>query len=296
MRKKNFSNFLIILTVICAIGICTSSCGDVEIIFKENSVQIPENYYPLEVHFIDVGQADSIFVSLPDDKCMLIDAGNNKDGEDVVSYIRKEGFDTIDYLIGTHPHADHIGGMDDVIENFNIGKIYMPKAYTNSRTYEEVLEQIKNKNYKINTAQKGAIIFENDDIKAEILSPEDKEYEEINNYSIVVKMTFGETVYLFTGDAEAEIEEKIAGEFDVDCDVLKVGHHGSKTSSTKGFISEASPEYAVICVGEDNEYGHPAEKVINLLKKTGAEIYRTDTDGDVIFLSDGKNIDVITRK
>ena len=162
----------------------------------------------LKVHFIDVGQADSIFIQLPNDENMLIDAGNNEDSDLVVNYIKDQKVSKLDYIIGTHPHEDHIGGLDAVINSFDIGKIYLPKVSSNTKTFQDVLTAVKNKGLKVTTAKTGVSIFAGNNIKAEILAPNSEAYEDLNNYSSVVKLTYGTTSFLLTGDAEDVSERK----------------------------------------------------------------------------------------
>lgn len=244
----------------------------------------------LKIHVIDVGQADSIFIELPTKESMLIDAGNNSDDDLVVDYIKSLSYDKIDYVIGTHPHEDHIGGLDTVINTFEIGKVYLPKAQNNTKTFEDVILSIKNKNLKINTAVAGVNIINGDDLKVNIISPQNKTYEDFNHYSAVIKLEYGNNSFVLMGDAEKINEEEIT--WNVDVDVIKIGHHGSNTSSSEEFIKKVSPKYAIISVGKDNEYGHPHEETLNLLKKIDADVYRTDEFGTITILSDGKNIEV----
>ena len=248
----------------------------------------------MTAHFIDVGQADSIFVELPEGETMLVDAGNNKDGGTVVGYLHSLGVEKIDYLVGTHPHADHIGGMDDVIDEFEIGDFYMPRATTNTKTFEEVLDAAERKGLKIKTAKAGKSLFETENAACEILSPVEDKYSNLNEYSAVLMLTCGNVRFLLTGDMEAKNETEIAG--DVHADVLKVAHHGSDTSSTDKFLKRVSPEYAVISVGENNKYSHPSDAVVDRLEADGAKILRTDRDGTVIIATDGENITYKTEK
>ena len=245
-------------------------------------------------HFIDVGQGDANFIELPNGDTMLIDAGISSSGEVIVEYIEDLGYTDIDYVVATHPHADHIGGMAEVIEAFDIGAIYMPKALSTSKTYENLLETIDEKELKIYTARSGVSVLEEDDLEIFMLAPVQETYSNLNNYSIVLKITYGDTSFLYTGDAETESLEEITG--DLHADVLKVGHHGSDTSTTKDFLDQVSPSYAIISVGEGNSYGHPSRTTLNLLESIHAKIYRTDLNGTIVVRSDGVNITVDTER
>lgn len=266
-------------------------------IIKESS-EIPggmpeeeKNLKPLEVHFLDVGQADCILIKTPRQKAILIDSGKNSDEDDVVFYIKSQGIDTIDAVVGTHPHEDHIGGLDAVISSFNIGKIYMPQVSHSTQTFEDVLNAIKNKGLKVTNAFAGTIIDVDTTLKIEMLAPNSQTYEDINNYSAVVKLTYNNISFLFTGDAESVLEqEMISKGYDLKANVLKVGHHGSATSTIAQFLKKVSPEYAVISVGKDNSYGHPDNLILNRLKTFGVEVFRTDESGTVIAISDGETI------
>lgn len=241
-----------------------------------------------EIHYIDVGQADATAIFLPDGKTMLIDGGNSSDGGIIKKHLSKYGISRIDYIVATHPHEDHIGGLSYVINNFDIGEIYMPKVSYDSAVYTQLLETINSYGYTINTAKKGVCIAENDEYKAEILSPVRDEYDDMNHYSIIMKLSYKNTSYLFTGDAESINEKELSG--DIAADVLKVGHHGSDTSSTEEFLDRVAPDIAVIHVGKDNSYNHPHDVVIKRLQKRNIKILRTDTDGTIKIKSDGTNI------
>ena len=245
----------------------------------------------LKVHFIDVGQADSILIQTPNNKTMLIDAGNNNDGDFVVSYIKAQGIDEINVLVGTHPHEDHIGGLDTVINTFDIEKIYMPKVSSNTSTYIDVMSAISNKNLQVTTAKAGVTIGFDNSLKTDIIAPNSESYEDSNNFSAVIKMTYQNTSFLFTGDSESISEkEMISAGFDLQADLLKVGHHGSGFSTGALFLKKVSPKYALISVGENNSYNHPDNLVLNRLKTYGAETYRTDKLGTVVATSDGNTI------
>ena len=242
----------------------------------------------LRVSFIDVGQGDSEFIELPNGETMLIDAGTNETGKNVVDYIKSLGYTSINYVVGTHPHEDHIGGLDDVIKTFDIGSIYMPKITADTNTFEDVLDAAESKNLMINTAKSGVSIMNTEDLSIKFLAPTLDSYENTNDYSAVVKVVYGETSYLFTGDAEEFSENLITD--DVNADVLKVGHHGSSTSTSTEFLKKVSPAFAVISCGKGNSYGHPHSETLQKLADMGTAVYRTDELGTIVSVSDGKTI------
>lgn len=243
----------------------------------------------LEVHFMDVGQADAILIK-QGASAMLVDAGNNADAEFVVQYIKDQGVTKLDYVIGTHPHEDHIGGLDAVIREFQIGKIIMPKAVATTKTYEDVLVAIQQKGLKI-TAPVAGTEYGFGAAAFMVLAPNSASYEGLNNHSVVIRMIYGKTSFLLTGDAEAISEKEILDKgFTLKSDVLKISHHGSVTSTTAEFLDAVDPRYAVISVGEGNSYGHPSPSVIKRLQDRGIQVYRTDENGTVIAVSDGAAI------
>ena len=248
----------------------------------------------LEMHVLDVGQADSIFILLPTGQTMLIDAGNPKDGATVAGYLEAEGVARIDYLIGTHPHADHIGGMPSVLERYEIGAVYLPAldaGFKKSKTYESMEAQIKRKNVPVLTAEGGITVIEKENLKAAFVAPNSGKYTSENNYSAVLRITYGDTTFLLTGDAERESEaEMLSKGYDLEADVLKVGHHGSDTSSSPEFIAKVKPKYAIISVGKGNSYGHPADATLATLGGFVDGLYRTDENGTVVITSDGVDI------
>lgn len=243
----------------------------------------------MTVHFIDVGQGDSTFIELPTGQTMLIDAG--EEGSKVEEYIAKLGYTSIDYLVGTHPHSDHIGGMADIIEKFDIGTIFMPRITHNTQTFEHLLDTITAKELKVNATSAGTVIMDaTEGLSIDVLSPspDQQEYDDLNDYSIVLKISYGGKSFLFMGDASASVETDLGK---IDADVLKAGHHGSSTSSSQQFVKQVAPEHVVISCGKDNEYGHPHSEVVDLLVNVlGTNVYATSLNGTIIATTDGGTI------
>lgn len=250
----------------------------------------------LKVHYIDVGQGASQLIVGSTGKTILIDAGNNDKESVVVDYLKKQKISRIDILVGTHPDADHIGGLDAVIDNFDIGKIYMPKVQSNTKTFEDVLLAIQRKGLKVSSAKAGLTIDWEPDTEVNMIAPV-KEYSDDNDMSAVIHLKFGEISFLFTGDAESKSEHDMIGsKVDLKSDVLLVGHHGSKSSTSTAFLDAVKPSYAVIQVGKNNRYGHPTADILKRLMERGIKIYRNDELGDIVFTTNGKDIAVSYRK
>ena len=243
----------------------------------------------LNILFFDVGQADCELIVF-DGKAILIDAGNSKDGEKIVNGLKALNISKIDYVIGTHVHEDHIGGMSYIIENFDVGKFFLPYNTTNTTSYySKLLNALNKKGLSISEARVGDKFFV-EDLICEIMSIDNSEPENVNNSSIVLEITYKNMKYLFMGDAEV-INEKSRNWNDVD--VLKVGHHGSNSSSSDKFLRQVLPEIAIISVGKDNSYELPKEKILNRIKNLGTEIYRTDEDGTIQIISNGETNEII---
>jgi competence protein ComEC len=247
----------------------------------------------LIVSYIDVGQGDSILIQTPQGRNILIDAGTSTYGPIIAQHLRSRGINKIDVLIATHPHADHIGGMAYIIQNFEIGSIYMPKASTTTQTFENLLLTIQSKGLNINTARAGVILNIDSTITAKFIAPISDNYNDLNQFSAVLRITYQSTSFLFAGDAGQLSENQMLSSGDtLRSDVLKVGHHGSSTSTSQNFLNSVNPSIAIISVGEGNRYGHPTQEVLNRLLQLGATIYRTDVHGTIIIVSDGKFIKI----
>ena len=288
-NKKNLKQIIytIIITImlISLVYVATRDNSYVGELPTEDIIKSEE----LQIYFFNVGQADCILVR-SNGKNMLIDAGDNEDGPLLVKYIKRLGIRKIDYLIGTHVHEDHIGGMDNIIREFDIGEIYIPYATNKSKRkfYEDVINEVKQKELSINYKKVGDK-FELGEAKCEIKSIDNSDptsSSKINSTSIVIQMEANSNKYLFMGDAEDDVEtnSKITWE---DIDVLKVGHHGSDTSSTEQFINKVLPEMAVISVNSNtNSYGHPSEIVMKRLQNKECQIYRTDMNGTILLINE----------
>ncbi|MBP3335416.1 MAG: MBL fold metallo-hydrolase [Ruminiclostridium sp.] len=257
---------------------------------ESNDVTNDNGGKEMKVHFLDVGQGDSIFIELPDDKTMLIDASEKEYADRITTYIYSCGYSSLDYVVATHPHSDHIGGMADVIGSFIVGNVILSPATHTTKTYTNMLTAIDQSGAKVTLGIAGKEIFSDGDLSAVAIAPVTEDYSDLNNSSVMVMLTYGDKKFLFTGDAEEEEERTVTA--DVKCDVLKVGHHGSSTSTSSAFLAAASPEYAVISCGMGNSYGHPHTETIDKLKKAGINIYRTDLQGDIIMTCDGEKITV----
>ncbi|MGG4495607.1 MBL fold metallo-hydrolase [Brevibacillus reuszeri] len=242
------------------------------------------------VHYIDVGQGASQLIIGPSGKTILIDAGNNDKEKVVTDYLKKQNVKKVDILIGTHPDADHTGGLDAVIRTFDIGKIYMPRVQANTKTFESVLTEIAKKGLKVSTAKAGVTLEWEPDVAIEMVAPIGS-YKDANDMSAVIHLTYGTTSFLFTGDAETESEKDLVqSQVNLKSDVLLVGHHGSKTSTSEAFLNRVNPTYAIIQSGKGNKYGHPTNVVMDRLAKKGIKIYRNDEQGNIVFTSNGKEI------
>lgn len=249
-------------------------------------------YSGMSVTYLNVGQGDSELIQVNGIN-MLIDAGTNAGANDLIKDLKNRGIKTIDIAIATHPHEDHIGGMDEVLENFDVKSFYAPKVSHTTKTYENMLKAVKNEGLKIKQIKEGTKIDLGKDTEVQVYSPVKSQYEELNNYSPVMKISYGQNSFMFTGDAESLVEKEILSENkDLKADVLKLGHHGSHSSTSKEFLKAIDPSIAIVSCAKDNKYGHPHKETMSNLKKAGITVYETFRDGDITISSNGKKLDV----
>lgn len=282
MKKK-----LILFLLLLVIGIV--GCGQGVQSVQEVSGTIKEDS-SFEVHFIDVGQSDAALV-LCDGQAMLIDGGNRGDSSLIYSYLEQRGIDHLDYMVCTHPHEDHVGGLAGALNYATVGVALAPVEDYDSQVFGNFKKYLEKQEKQVTVPAAGDTFFVGS-AEVTVTGPTGMETgSRLNNTSIVLRVVYGNTSFLFTGDAEREEEQAIleAG-YELQSTVLKVGHHGGATSTTYPFLREIAPEYAVISVGEGNSYGHPTEDVLSRLRDADVEVYRTDQQGTIICRSDGKQV------
>lgn len=248
----------------------------------------------LEVHYIDVGQADSIFINC-EGETMLIDGGNVADSQLVVSYLKSQGVKTLQYVVNTHAHEDHVGGLAGVLATFQAERVWCPVSTYSSNCFEDFLSYSTRQGQSLTCPDPGTV-WSLGSAEITVLAPVSW-HDDPNNTSIVLRLDYGETSFLFTGDAEQTVEEELlAAGYDLDVDVLKAGHHGSDTSSSYLFLREVTPEAVVISVGSGNSYGHPGTDALSRFRDVEAVVYRTDLQGTVVAKSDGTTISFTTER
>ncbi len=247
----------------------------------------------LKIHFLDVGQADCILV-MSEDEVMLVDTGDRDTDytNKIINYLKDLGIDTVDYLVLTHPDSDHIGGAPEIINEFTVEKCIMPDYTKTTKIFESTLDALEEREVEVVAPTVGEV-FTVGEASCKILAPL-KDYEDCNDASVVIRLDFGERSVLLTGDAEKESEADIAATYsaaDLKVDVLKSGHHGSRTSSSSGLLDKADPDYAVISCGEGNSYGHPHVETVDRYDEYGITYYRTDISGTIILTTDGVSLE-----
>jgi beta-lactamase superfamily II metal-dependent hydrolase len=247
----------------------------------------------LKVHFIDVGQGDSILIETPTDLTILIDGGEPKEGRKLVRYLKKHDIEEIDFMIATHPDFDHIGGLLDVLRQFPVHHVIDNGELHPTRTYAMYRLLLFMNDIPVKVAEKNDKWIMSEDLTLHVLHAATNQAESTNQSSIALKLSYRDVDFLFMGDVEAKNEEKIAAAYNVDTEVLKVAHHGSDSSSSRVFLEEANPEVSIITYGEANDYGHPVSQVIQNLTRIESQIYSTAGYGDILIESDGEDYIVI---
>lgn len=303
MKKKNKSITSLILFIGLLVYLFTSSSfrtsisnvkANIDNISnkRDETKKVVSNSDTLKVYITDVGQADSILIK-DGNYNMLIDAGNNSDGKKLVKYYKELGITSFKYVFASHPHEDHIGGMDDIINNFDIENFYMPDKLSTTKTFEDMLDALERKNLKyIVPKVNDKLSLNNSNINVIYVGSDESD---INDSSIVLKLNYFSNSFLFTGDLGSNKEKEILNSgVNIKADVLKVGHHGSSYSTASLFLDKVNPSFAAISVGKNNIYKHPATSTLEKLNKKGIKVYRTDLDGTILFESNGKDISVST--
>ncbi|MBI6019595.1 MBL fold metallo-hydrolase [Clostridium perfringens] len=280
-KKKIISSIIGIIVVLLA--------GYFGIDLTQNS-KVPKDS-KLMISYMDVGQGDAAYIKVNGND-ILIDAGPRSNSKELLEQLKAKNIDDFELVIATHPHEDHIGGMVDVFKEYEVKAFYSPKITHTTKTYENLVKAVKDEGLKTKELKGGMVIDLGEGAKFEVFTPQKSEYEELNDYSPIMKLSFGDTSYLFTGDAEKLAEEEALAKYktSLDSDVIKFGHHGSSSSSSNAFIEAVSPKYGIISCAKDNKYGHPHRETLDIIKKYNIKTFRTDTDGEIILTSDGKSI------
>jgi len=284
MPKKPWLKYTIVCIIIILVTVCITigyrATQKFNLDLKNNMV----------THFIDVGQGDCILIQV-NSKNLLIDSGTSDSKQALIRYLKNNNITKLDYVVETHPHEDHIGGMASVIKTFDIGEFYGPKVIATSQSFDDMIRALRNKNLKINISKPNISLDLGPNTTCVMLSPNSTTYENVNDYSCVIKVSYKNSTYLFTGDTETTAEQElITNGYNLKAQVLKVAHHGSKTSTSQTFLNKVSPKIAVISCGAYNTYGHPNRETLDKLKKINSIVYRTDIDKNIILISDGTNI------
>lgn len=283
INKRHFKH-LIIFTLLLLLCFFSSLLTK-----KFNSYKVNPNL--MYVHYINVDQGDAILIQV-NNKNLLIDSGSKSHKKQLVKFLTDLNISNLDYVIATHPHEDHIGNMNTVLNSYKVQSFYAPKVYSHTKSFEQMIDSLKSNNLKINPIKRGCnTINLGFQTNVEVFSPINDTYDNENNYSPVIKISFGNNSFLFTGDAEKEIEDKlILLNDDLKADILKVSHHGSSSSTSDSFLNRVSPKYAVISVGKNNIYDHPNDTIISKLNTYNIDILRTDIQNNITLISDGTNI------
>ena len=287
-HKRRVKKLLVTVVVLALVGLSAFLVKDY--VTEKNTAQ-PVSGDEVQFHFIDVGQGDAALIRTPGGD-VLIDAGDNYSEDELKAYLDRYGVDDLAYVIFTHPDADHIGGADVVLENYDVKRVIRTSREADSKTYRTMVSLIEAEGAEDICANIGEV-FMLGEVKMTILAPLDPNYKSANDSSIVLRVDYGETSVLFTGDAETSSEKDMIKRYGqgvnglLDCDILKAGHHGSSSSSSKSFLQAVTPDVAIISCGEGNKYGHPHREIVMRYEDMNIAILRTDKEGSIVFTSDG---------
>ncbi|MCI5503309.1 MAG: ComEC/Rec2 family competence protein [Anaerobutyricum sp.] len=290
-RHNNILNYLLVSCFVVIICLFGAGCSGISILGQMNQGdnRITRTDGELEVHFIDVGQGDATLIK-EGSHAMLIDAGENNQGTAVAEYLESQNVQELDYVIGTHPDSDHIGGLDVVIAEYPCDKVIMPGIASDTKTYGDVLLALEDKGLTMTEPVVGDT-YALGKASFTVIAPNRDYGDDTNNWSAGIILTYGKNRFLFTGDAEETAEKDIVSNgIDISADVYKAAHHGSKTGSSDALLDAVQPVYSVISCGEDNEYGHPNAQTLNSFRSRGIKVFRTDEQGTIVAVSDGTQI------
>lgn len=286
MKKILKKQFIVVLTIIMTL--CLLGC--------EKTTQVVADG-ELIIHYIDVGQADSTLIQGKDFN-ILIDGGNKADGDDLINYLSSQGVDKIDIAIGTHAHEDHIGGFPEILESFACDTFYISNTVSSTKIYERLLDVLDETNVKVKVPEVGETLTLGD-VNIKFFGPLRK-YKDLNDSSIILKLSHGDNSYLFTGDAESGVEEELVKKWgnELQSTIYQAGHHGSSSSNSKQFIGKVKPKTVMISSNKEDvpHYGHPHFETLDLLNEKSIDVYRTDKQGTIIVKDDGKNYSINTKK
>ena len=282
-KRKTFNYIFYLILILSFLAYLYVSYGD----NSHNPINLSKDELKgLKITYFDVGQADSILIQTGNEN-MLIDAGNNSDGPNIVNYLKEQDISNFKYVVGTHAHEDHVGGLDDIINNFNIEHFYMPDVVTTTATFEDILDALEAKQLRFETPSiNDTFNLGEATVTVLYVGTDDKN---LNNTSMVLKLKYKNAEFLFMGDLEKSIEKQLLDK-DIKADILKVGHHGSDSSSSKEFIEKVNPSMSIISVGKGNKYNHPKSSTLDILNKNNSKVLRTDELGTIIVTSDGYKV------
>jgi competence protein ComEC len=287
MKKFTMVVIPLILCIILTFSCCCTNKTDV--------VPVSNLTGNLTVTFIDVGQGDSELITSPSGEIMLIDTGDSEQPSKIISVANEKMIKSFDIIVISHPHSDHISGMSYIISHYPVEQVIDSGYPHTTKTYGNILDLIDRRNISYRVVRNGDIVDFDPNVKVEVVNPQNKWFDNINDNSVVLKITYGKVSFLFPGDAENEAEQIYAKQLD-HVDILKVGHHGSKTSTGSYLLNKIYPDVSIISVGKDNPFGHPSIVTLNNLAKSHSEIYRTDVNGDITVTTDGNTYSIITER